>query len=213
MVNLHSIEQHSSLVLRLEDIREVAKIKFIITIRTLASLVFLTTLLILSGCNPTPSNGTNGTASPPATNAKETEMGSKQTQESEPNLPQKLPTPTIQSESGISIPAIQGSYCWGGMCADYASLNFEDKSPVQVLVGEELSIDMGIDIPPDEISISEYVDNRNQPITSTDGTFQLPKKPGTHYYGAFVRWSSPQDSQISLGDTSFTFVVHVVEKK
>ncbi|WP_405171765.1 hypothetical protein MHI12_05270 [Paenibacillus sp. FSL H8-0280] len=138
-------------------------------------------------------------------------MGSKQIQQPEPHLPQKLPTPTIQSESGISIPAIQGSYCWGGTCADYASLNFEGNSPVQVLVGEDLSIDMGIDILPDEISISEYVDNRNQSITSTDGTFQLPKEPGTHYYGAFVRWSSPQDSQISLGDTSFTFVVRVVE--
>ncbi|UOK64580.1 hypothetical protein MT997_09030 [Paenibacillus sp. OVF10] len=57
------------------------------------------------------------------------------------------------------------------------------------------------------------MDNRNVYVTSTDGTFQLPKEPGTHYYGAFVRWSSPQDSQISLGDTSFTFVVRVVEKK
>jgi len=179
--------------------------------RTIISFVFLTTLLILSGCKPTPSNITNGTASPPATNARE--MGSKQVQEPEPNLPQKLPTPTIQSESGISIPAIQGSYCWGGTCADYASLNFEDKSPVSVLAGEKLSIDMGIDIPPDEISISEYVDNRNQPIISTDGTFQLPKEPGTHYYGAFVRWSSPQDTQISYGSTSFAFVVRVVEKK
>ncbi|OMF63594.1 hypothetical protein BK141_17845 [Paenibacillus sp. FSL R5-0765] len=140
-------------------------------------------------------------------------MGLEQVQESESNLPQKLPTPTIQSESGISIPAIQGSYCWGGACADYASLNFEDNTPVQVLVGETLSIDMGIDIPPDEINISEYVNKRNQSITSTEGTFQLPKEPGTHYYSAFLRWSSPQDSQISLGDTSFTFVVHVVESK
>jgi hypothetical protein len=130
-----------------------------------------------------------------------------------PNLPQELPTPIIHNKSGISIPAVQGSYCWGGTCADYASLNFDDKNPVSVLAGEELSIDMGLDIPPDEISISEYVDNRNQPITSTGGTFQLPEEPGTHYYGAFVRWSSPQDSQISLGDTSFTFVVRVVEKK
>jgi hypothetical protein len=72
---------------------------------------------------------------------------------------------------------------------------------------------MGIDIPPDEISISEYVDNRSQSITSTGGSFQLPMEPGTYYYGAFVRWSSPQDSQISLGDTSFAFVVRVVEKK
>ncbi len=140
-------------------------------------------------------------------------MGSKQVHEPEPNLPQKLPTPTIQSESSISIPAIQGSYWWGGTCADYASLNFEDNTPVQVLAGEDLSIDMGTDIPPDEISISEFVDNRNAYVTSSDGTFQLPKEPGTHYYGAFVRWSSPQDSQISLGDTSFTFVVRVVEKK
>ncbi|WP_339806988.1 hypothetical protein MKY66_05355 [Paenibacillus sp. FSL R5-0766] len=168
----------------------------------MTTLVFLSTMLILSGCNSTPSNVT-----------KEIEMGLEQVQESESNLPQKLPTPTIQSESGISIPAIQGSYCWGGACADYASLNFEDNTPVQVLVGETLSIDMGIDIPPDEINISEYVNKRNQSITSTEGTFQLPKEPGTHYYSAFLRWSSPQDSQISLGDTSFTFVVHVVESK
>ncbi|WP_419891262.1 hypothetical protein [Paenibacillus xylanexedens] len=176
------------------------EIKFFNTTRTLTTLVFFSTLLILSGCNPTPSHST-----------KKVEMGSKQVQEPEPNLPLKLPTPTIQSESGISIPAIQGSYCWGGTCADYASLNFEDNTPIQVLAGEDLSIDMGIDIPPDEISISEYVDNRNQSITSTDVTFQLPKEPGIHYYGAFVRWTSPQDSQISLGDTSFTFVVRVVE--
>lgn len=140
-------------------------------------------------------------------------MGSKQVQEPEPNLPLKLPTPTIQGESGISIPAIQGSYCWGGTCVDYASLIFEDNSTVHVFAGEDLSIDMGTDVPPDEISISEYVDNRNPSISSTNGTFQLPKEPGTHYYGAFIRWSSPQDSQISLGDTFFTFVVRVVEKK
>ncbi|MHA7583303.1 hypothetical protein ACX12E_23415 [Paenibacillus vandeheii] len=215
MVNIHRNEQHSSLTSRLEDIREVDTIKIFNTMRTLISLVFLTTLLILSGCNPTSINGTNGTASPPTTNPKEAEMGSQQekTQEAEPNLPQELPTPIIKSKSGISIPSVQGSYCWSGTCADYASLNFEDKSPISVLAGEEVSIDMGIDFPPDEISISEYVDNRSQPITSTGGTFQLPMEPGTYYYGAFVRWSSPQDSQISLGDTSFAFVVRVVEKK
>jgi hypothetical protein len=215
MVNIHRNEQHSSLAFRLEDIREVDTIKIFNTMRTLISLVFLTTLLILSGCNSTSINGTNGTASPPTTNPKEAEMGSKQVQEPEPNLPQKLPTPIIQTESGISIPAVQSSYCWSGTCADYVGGMdlLEGHTPVPVLVGEKKSIDMGIDIPPDEISISEYVDNRNQPITSMDGTFQLPKEPGTYYYGAFVRWSSPQDSQISLGDTSFAFVVRVVEKK
>lgn len=213
VVNTHLYKQHSSLTSRLEDIREVDTIKIFNTMGTLISLVLLTTLLILSGCNHTSINGTNGTASPPTTNPKEGKIGSKQVQEPEPNLPQKLPTPIIKSKSGISIPSVQGSYCWSGTCVDYASLNFEDKSPISVLAGEEVSIDMGIDIPPDEISISEYVDNRSQPITSTGGTFQLPKEPGTYYYGAFVRWSSPQDSQISLGDTSFAFVVRVVEKK
>lgn len=215
VVNTHLYKQHSSLTSRLEDIREVDTIKIFNTMGTLISLLFLTTLLILSGCNPAPSNGTNGTASPPTTNPKEAEMGSKQVQEPEPNLPQKLPTPIIQTESGISIPAVQSSYCWSGTCADYVGGMdlLEGHTPVPVLVGEKISIDMGIEIPPDELEMFEYVDNRSQPITSTGGTFQLPMEPGTYYYRAFVRWSSPQDSQISLGDTSFAFVVRVVEKK
>lgn len=122
MVNMHSNEQHSSLAFRLEDIREVDEIKCFNTMRTLISLVFLTTLLILSGCNPIPSNGTNEPPSLPSPNTKEAEVGSleENAKEPGPNLPQALPTPTIQSESGISIPAIQGSYCWGNMCVDYA---------------------------------------------------------------------------------------------
>jgi hypothetical protein len=149
------------------------------------------------------------------TNAKDAEMGSKQVQEPEPNLPQKLPTPIIQTESGISIPAVQSSYCWSGTCADYVGGMdlLEGHTPVPVLVGEKISIDMGIEIPPDELELFEYVENKIKPIASTNGTFQLPKEPGTHYYGASVRWSSPQDSHISLGSTSFAFAVRVVEKK
>ncbi|MGC5776669.1 hypothetical protein [Paenibacillus pabuli] len=179
--------------------------------------MFLTTLLILTGCNPTPSDSTNGTASPPTTNAKESEMGllEENAQEPGPTLPQELPTPIIQTESGISIPAVQSSYCWSGVCADSVGGMdlLEGHTATPVVVGEKVSIDMGIEIPPDELELYEYVENQIKPISSTDGTFQFPKEPGNHYYGAFVRWSSPQDSQISLGDTSFAFVVRVVEKK
>ncbi|QOS77172.1 hypothetical protein JNUCC31_20450 [Paenibacillus sp. JNUCC31] len=193
------------------------KIKFIKTMRTLSSVVFLTTLLILSGCSPAPSNGTNESGSPPTTNPKEADMGSQQDKAQEPdsNLPQELPTPTIQSESGISIPAVQGSYCWSGTCADYVGGMdlLKGHTFVPVLVGEEVSIHMGTDIPPDEWDLFEYIEEQVEPIASTDGTFQLPKEPGTHYYGASVRWTSSQDSQVSLGSTSFAFAVRVVEKK
>ncbi|WP_413375691.1 hypothetical protein [Paenibacillus taichungensis] len=191
------------------------KIKFFITMRTLTSLVFLTTLLILSGCNPTPSNSTHGIASPPTTNAKEAEMGSTHAQEPELNLSQELPTPTIQSESGISIPAIQGSYCWGNMCVDYAGDMelLEGKVPVSVLVGENISINLGTDVPPDEFTLVEYVNGEARPISLREGSFQFAQEKGTHYYGAFVRWSSPKNSQVSLGDTSFAFVIRGVEKK
>ncbi|QLG42497.1 hypothetical protein HW560_33175 [Paenibacillus sp. E222] len=214
-VPAYDSEQHSSLAFRLEDIREVNKIKVFITMRTKISFLFLTTLLILSGCNSTPSNSTNGTASPPATNAKEAEIGSKQVQESEPNLPKKLPTPTIQSESGTSIPAVQGSYCWSGTCADYVGGKdlLKGHTPMSALVGEKVSIDMGIDIPPDELDLFEYVDEKIKPLALTKESFHLPQEPGTHYYGASVRWTSSQDSQISYGSTSFAFVVRVVEKK
>lgn len=136
-------------------------------------------------------------------------------QEPESNLPQELPTPTIQSESGISIPAIQGSYCWSGTCADYVGGKglLKGHTPVSVLVGEKVSIDMGIDIPPDELDLFEYVEEKIKPLTLTKGSFHLPQEPGTHYYGASVRWTSSQDSQISYGSTSFAFVIRVVEKK
>ncbi|OAX50771.1 hypothetical protein gpAD87_21440 [Paenibacillus sp. AD87] len=217
MVNIHFNEQHSSLVLRLEDIREVGKIKFIITIRTLASLVFLTTLLILSGCNPTPSNGTNEPPSLPSPDTKEAELSSleENAKESGPNLPQELPTPTIQSESGISIPAVQGSYCWGGMCADYAGdvELLEGKVPVSVLVGENISINLSTDVPPNEFTLVEYVNGEARPISFREGSFQFAQEKGTHYYGAFIGWSSPKNSQVSLGDSSFAFVIRGVEKK
>lgn len=217
MVHMCRNEQHSYLVLRLEDIREVDKIKIFITVRTLASLVFLTTLLILSGCNPTPSNGTNEPPSFPSPNTKETEVGSleENAQEVESNLPQELPTPTIQSESGISIPAIQGSYCWGGMCADYAGdvELLEGKVPVSVLVGENISIHLSTDVPPNEFTLVEYVNGEARPISLREGSFQFAQEKGTHYYGAFVGWSSPKNSQVSLGDTSFAFVIRGVEKK
>ncbi|MEO2260915.1 hypothetical protein ABGV43_28835 [Paenibacillus amylolyticus] len=142
-------------------------------------------------------------------------MGLKQVQEPEPNLPQKLPTPTIQSESGISIPAIQGSYCWGGMCADYAGDMelLEGQLPVSVLVGENISIHLGTNVPPDEFTLVEYVNGKARPISLREGSFQLSQEKGTHYYGAFARWTSPQNSQVSLGDTSFAFVIRGVEKK
>ncbi|SEK84869.1 hypothetical protein [Paenibacillus sp. OK003] len=142
-------------------------------------------------------------------------MGSKQVQEPESNLPKKLPKPTIQSESGISIPAIQGSYCWGGTCADYVGGKdlLKGHTPESVQVGEKVSIDMGIDIPPDELDLFEYVEEKIKPLALTKGSFHLPQEPGTHYYGASVRWTSSQDSQISYGSTSFAFVIRGVEKK
>lgn len=217
MVHMRRNEQHSSLFLRLEDIREVAKINFFITIRILASLVFLTTLLILSGCNSTPSNGTNEPPSLPSPNTKEAEVGSleENAKEPGPNLPQELPTPTIQSESGISIPAVQGSYCWGGMCADYAGdvELLEGKVPVSVLVGENISINLNTDVPPNEFTLVEYVNGEARPISFREGSFQFAQEKGTHYYGAFIGWSSPKNSQVSLGDTSFAFVIRGVEKK
>ncbi|WP_127547279.1 hypothetical protein [Paenibacillus amylolyticus] len=46
----------------------------------------------------------------------------------------------IQTESGTPIPAIQGSYCWESMCADYAGDMelLEGQVPVSVLVGENI---------------------------------------------------------------------------
>ncbi|RAI93629.1 hypothetical protein DET54_10985 [Paenibacillus pabuli] len=216
LVNTHN-EQHSSLAFRLEDIGEVNKIKIFITMRTIISFVFLTTLLILSGCNPTPSNGTNQPPSLPSPNTKKAEVGSleEKAQEPESNLPQELPTPTIQSESGISIPAVQGSYCWGGMCADYAGdvELLEGKAPVSVLVGENISINLNTVVPPNEFALVEYVNGEARPISLREGTFQFAQEKGTHYYGALVGWSSPKNSQVSLGDTSFAFVIRGVEKK
>ncbi|WP_179088687.1 hypothetical protein [Paenibacillus amylolyticus] len=199
MVNMHRKSNTSNIPL--------LQIKFFNTIRTLTTLVFLSTMLILSGCNPTPSHGANKTPSPSTTNAKEAKTELKQNQE--------LPTPVIQTESGTPIPAIQGSYCWGGMCADYAGDMelLEGQVTVSVLVGENISIHLGTNVPPDELTLVEYVNGVARPISLREGSFQLAQEKGTHYYGAFARWTSSQNSQVSLGDTSFAFVIRGVEKK
>ncbi|WP_440116808.1 hypothetical protein [Paenibacillus sp. QZ-Y1] len=128
---------------------------------------------------------------------------------------QGLPTPVIQTESGAPIPAIQGNYCWESMCADYAGDMelLEGQLPVSVLVGENISIHLGSNVPPDEFTLVEYVNGEARPISLREGSFQLAQEKGTHYYGAFARWTSPQNSQVSLGDTSFAFVIRGVENK
>ncbi|OME95920.1 hypothetical protein BK124_19715 [Paenibacillus amylolyticus] len=101
------------------------------------------------------------------------------------------------------------------MCADYAGDMelLEGQVTVSVLVGENISIHLGTNVPPDELTLVEYVNGVARPISLREGSFQLAQEKGTHYYGAFARWTSSQNSQVSLGDTSFAFVIRGVEKK
>ncbi|WP_426641828.1 hypothetical protein [Paenibacillus illinoisensis] len=164
--------------------------------------MLLGSVFLISGCNTNQYNVTNeGNPSHATSNRK--------------NLPKELPTPMIQTASGSAIPAIQGSYCWEASCADYAGTMelLEGITPVTLLVGEDVSIDMGTDVAPDEFTLVEIVDGKAHRVSFTAGSFQLAQETGIHYYGAFVRWSSPKDSNVSLGDTSFAFAVHLLEKK
>ncbi|WP_418040533.1 hypothetical protein [Paenibacillus xylanilyticus] len=186
----------------MEYIGEVFEINFIHSVRVWTTLTLLGSVFLLSGCNPNQYN-TNNVENPPS--------GTSQRN----NLPTELPTPIIQSVSGTPIPAVKGSYCWEGLCVDYAGdlELLEGITPVTLLVGEDVSIHMGTDVAPDEFTLVEYVDGKAHRVSLTAGSFQLAQETGIHYYGAFARWSSPKDSNVSLGDTSFAFAVHLVEKK
>ncbi|MCW3795248.1 hypothetical protein OM416_26950 [Paenibacillus sp. LS1] len=179
--------------------------KSLTRMQTFISLIFLTTVLLLAGCNTTPINSTNEPYSAPANHQKEVEP--------DPTLPKELPTPIIQTASGISVPAVQSSYCWGSKCADYVGgiTMLEGTTPTPVLAGEKVTIEMDIPIPPDNVMMYEYVGDQSREISSQDGTFHLPQEAGIYYYGAFVNWSSKEDQQVSLGDTSFAFSVQIKE--
>ncbi len=201
-VNTHSSEQHSSPAFRLEYIGEVFEINFIHSVRVWTALMLLGSVFLLSGCNTNHYN-MNNVENPPSGTSQHN------------NLPTELLKPIIQSVSGSPIPTVQGSYCWEGLCVDYAGILelLEGITPVTLLVGEDASIDMGTDVAPDEFNLVEYVDGKAHSVSLTAGSFQLAQETGIHYYGAFARWSSPTDSNVSLGDTSFAFAVHLVEKK
>lgn len=201
-VNTHSSEQHSSPAFRMEYIGEVFEINFINSARVWTTFILLGSVLLLSGCNTNQYN-MNSVKNPPSGTSHRN------------NLPTELPKPIIQSVSGSPIPAVQGSYCWKGLCADYArDLELlEGITPVTLLVGEDVSIDMGTDVAPDEFTLVEYVDGKAHRVAFTAGSFQLAQETGIHYYGAFVSWSSSRDSNVSSGDTSFAFAVRLVEKK
>ncbi|WP_095288747.1 hypothetical protein [Paenibacillus sp. 7516] len=133
-------EQHSSAAFRMEYIGEVFEINFIHSVRAWTTLMLLGSVFLLSGCNTNEYNMNNVENPPPGTSQRN-------------NLPTELPKPIIQSVSGSPIPAVQGSYCWEGLCIDYAGdlELLEGRTPVTLLVGEDVSIDMGTDVAPDEI--------------------------------------------------------------
>lgn len=104
-----------------------------------------------------------------------------------------------------------GTYCWNGNCVDTVGpvelLN--DKAPVQVHAGEQITLNMEYTPKPNEIYLSQINNDSEMEIKLNHSQFIVPDKKGTYFYVYSVRWLDEEDENLSHGDAFYAFVLEV----
>lgn len=104
-----------------------------------------------------------------------------------------------------------GTYCWTKGCVDRVGPQelLEGKDPIQVTVGEKITLQLQGDLKNTEfhLEIVNREDYKEVPINKY--AFLAPTEPGTYYYSAGVWWKNPKEENVSKGDAFYVFVIEV----
>lgn len=103
-----------------------------------------------------------------------------------------------------------GAYCWGNTCVDTAGPVelLEDKAPIDVQAGEEITIDIKYKIETDEVHLMQIQGDEEVERTVTNHQFPAPEEEGIYYYSYGVWWMD-DDEAYSLGDAFYAFALKV----
>lgn len=109
-----------------------------------------------------------------------------------------------------------GTYCWssrtGGMCVDTAGAVelMKGETPIKVQPGETLELVMDDTPSPDEQHLVQSLGPARQTdIALNSSTFTAPEDAGIYYYDYSVWWHDKENTDISLGDAHYAFVIEV----
>ncbi|MDW0118360.1 hypothetical protein QTL97_15620 [Sporosarcina thermotolerans] len=128
-----------------------------------------------------------------------------------------VPPEVIIEIDGETYVTILGSYCWGpdssgtAICADTAGPVelLEDKEPIQVQVGEKVTVIMDYKPKPNEIHLSQIMNDKRTEIELNNNQFMAPDEKGTYFYAYSVWWMDEEDENLSHGDAFYAFVLEV----
>ncbi|AIF42087.1 hypothetical protein [Virgibacillus sp. SK37] len=104
-----------------------------------------------------------------------------------------------------------GTYCWNGECVDTvgpAEL-LENKEPIQVQAGEQITLNMDYTPKPNEIHLSQIRNGDEVEVEVNHNQFIAPDEKGIYFYAYSVWWVDEEDENLSHGDASYAFALEV----
>ena len=104
-----------------------------------------------------------------------------------------------------------GTYCWTKGCVDTVGPQelLEGKDPIQVTVGEKITLQLQGDLKNTELHLALVNGEESKEVSLEAYTFLAPTEPGTYYYSAGVWWNDPKAENVSKGDAFYAFVIEV----
>ena len=105
----------------------------------------------------------------------------------------------------------QGTYCWGGRCADMVSPEeiMAGKGTIKVAANEEIKLVMNYKPNRIEAHLSNFKDGVPTDVPMKDLRFHAPSEPGVYYYAASFWWMVPNQPITSEGSSSYVFAIEV----
>ena len=130
-------------------------------------------------------------------------------------LPGDNPPPVQIEVNGKIYDTTLGAYCWGPdedgyhECADTGGPEelLSDAEPIKVTPRDEITIIMDYAPLPNKIYLTQIVDGETESIRLDNSKFKAPTEKGLYYYEYAVWWMDEDDSQLSLGDAFYAFVI------
>ncbi|GAA0441842.1 hypothetical protein GCM10008983_18660 [Lentibacillus halophilus] len=104
-----------------------------------------------------------------------------------------------------------GSYCWKTGCVDKVGLVelLKDREPIQVQAGESITFGMEYTPKPNEVHLSQIINDKKTNVELKGNQFTAPKEKGIYYYNYSVWWMDKEKDNVSHGDASYAFVLEV----
>lgn len=125
-------------------------------------------------------------------------------------LPGNKPPEVFVKVNGKRYDAVLGTYCWKKKCVDTLGPIelWKGNEPIQVNVGEEITVDMDYTPKPNVVYFSQFIDDDSE-IKINPDQFSAPKEKGRYYYVYSVWWGDEKRENYSLGDAYYVFEIEV----